>query len=117
MRHDLDPPAALKLCEALKSSFRDENIWVYYDKAPLVPYLRSNELRRLGCVVPLPVDRLANAAAGQEVWTEAARLIAETTSAPEDKSAREKIANLLVRISSDDFAQVRRTPPLLYHTY
>ena len=115
MLHELDPPAALKLCEALKSSFRDENIWVYYDKAPLVPYLRSNELRRLGCVVPLPVDRLANAAAGQEVWTEAARLIAETTLGPEDKSAREKIANLLVRISSDDFTQVRRTPPLLYH--
>jgi hypothetical protein len=35
--------------------------------------------------------------------------------APEDKSARRKIANLLVRIGSDDFAQVRRTPPLLYH--
>jgi hypothetical protein len=24
-------------------------------------------------------------------------------------------ANLLVRIGSDDFAQLRRTPPLLYH--
>src|SRR5438067_773153 len=52
MLHELDPLAALNLCHALKRSFRDENIWVYYDKAPLVPYLRTNKLRRLGCAVP-----------------------------------------------------------------
>ncbi|MDX6577716.1 MAG: hypothetical protein QOE96_3669 [Blastocatellia bacterium] len=115
MLHELDPLAAQNLCHALKLSLRDENIWVYYDKAPLVPYLRSSELRRLGCVIPLPADRLAKPAAGQDIWSEAIRLIAERASAPEDKGARQTIANLLVRIGSDDFAQLRRSPPLLYH--
>jgi hypothetical protein len=115
MLRELDPPAAQKLCQALNRSFPDENIWVYYAKAPLVPYLRSAELRRLGCGVPLPAGRLANTAADQEIWTEAVRLIVDTTSAPADKNARQKIASLLARISSDDFAQVRRAPPLLYH--
>jgi hypothetical protein len=115
MLHELDPLAAQKLCHALKRSLRDENLWVYYDKAPLVPYLRSSELRRLGCVIPLPATRLAKPAADQDIWSEAIRLIAERASAPEDKGGRPTIANLLVRIGSDDFAQLRRSPPLLYH--
>jgi hypothetical protein len=115
MLREFDPPAAKNLCQALNRLFSDENIWVYYAKAPLVPYLRSAELRRLGCALPLPTDRLANSAAGQEVWTEAVRVIADTTSAPADKNARQKIASLLARIGSDDFAQIRRAPPMLYH--
>jgi len=115
MLHELDPLAALNLCHALKRSFRDENIWVYYDKAPLVPYLRSKELRELGCAIPLPADRLANSVAAQEVWSDAVRLIAETESLRPDANVQQAIRNLLVRIGSDDFAQIRRTPPLVYH--
>ena len=115
MLRELDPPAAQKLCNALKRSFGEKNLWVYYDKAPLVPYLRSAELRQLGCGIPLPIARLAVPAAGQEVWSEAVRLIAGTTTSPPDANVRKAIGDLLVRIGSDDFAQLRRSPPMLYH--
>lgn len=115
MLRELDPPAAQNLCNALQRSFGDGDIWIYYAKAPLVPYLRSAELRQLGCAIPLPTERLALPAAGQEVWSEAVRLLAETMASPQDANGRRAIGNLLVRIGSDDFAQLRRSPPLLYH--
>jgi hypothetical protein len=115
MLRELDPPAAHNLCNALKRSFGDGNLWIYYGKAPLVPYLRSAELRELGCAIPLPTERLALPAAGQEIWSEAVRRLAETMASPQDANVRQPIGNLLVRIGSDDFAQLRRSPPLLYH--
>ena len=115
MLRDAHPPAAQNLCNAIQRSFGDGNRWVYYAKAPLVPYLRSAELRQLGCAVPLPTDRLALPVVGQELWREAVRLLAETMTSPPDANVRKAIRNLLVRIGSDDFAQLRRSPPLLYH--
>jgi hypothetical protein len=115
MLRELDPPAAQNLCDALKRSSSESNIWVYYDKAPLVPYLRAAELRQLGCAIPSPEERLALSAPGQEVWSEAVRLIAETTSSRQDAKVRPTIRDLLVRIGRDDFAQIRHSPPLLYH--
>lgn len=116
MLRELDPPAAQNLCDALQRSFWDGDIWVYYSKAPLVPYLRSAELRRLGCAIPLPTERVALPAAGQAIWSEAARLLADdTTAALPDDDRRQAIRNLLVRIGRDDFAQIRSSPPLIYH--
>ena len=115
MLREFDPPAAQSLCNALQRSSGDEDIWVYYAKAPLLPYLRSTELRLLGCAIPLPTERLALPAAGQEIWSDAVRRLAETMESPQDANARQAIRNLLVRIGSDDFAQLRRSPPLLYH--
>ena len=115
MLRELDPPASRKLCGALRRSAGDEDIWVYYAKAPLVPYLRSAELRKSGCAIPLPAGRLSLPAEGQEIWTEAVRLLVETTASPPNANARRAIRDLLVRIGEDDFAQVRRSPPLLYH--
>jgi len=116
MLRELDPSAAQHLCDALQRSFWDEDIWVYYSKAPLVPYLRSAELRRLGCTIPLPTERLALPAAGQELWSEAAmRLLADTLASAPDENTRQAIRNLLVRLGSDDFAQLRSSPPMLYH--
>jgi hypothetical protein len=115
MLRELDPPAAQNLCNALRRSFGDDDIWVYYSKAPMVPYLRSTELRQLGCAIPLPEERLALPAAGQEIWSEAVRLLVETTASPQDAHARRAMSNLLVRLGTDDFALLRRAPPLLYH--
>ena len=115
MLSKIDPPAALNLCDALQRSFLDEDIWVYYSQAPLVPYLRSAELQRLGCVIPLPTERLALPASGQEIWSEAVRLLADTIKSQPDENTRQAIRNLLVHIGSDDFAQVRSSPPLLYN--
>ncbi|MDX6445229.1 MAG: hypothetical protein QOH71_2303 [Blastocatellia bacterium] len=115
MLRQLDPPAAQNLCKALQRSLGDGDLWIYYAKAPLVPYLRSAELRQLGCAIPLPTKRLALPAAGQEIWSEAVRRLAETTASPPDAKVRQAIGSLLGRIGSDDFAQLRRSPPLLYH--
>jgi hypothetical protein len=115
MLRERDPPAAQSLCNALQRSFWDEDIWIYYANSPLVPYLRSAELRQLGCANPLPTERLALPAAGQEIWSEAVRRLVETTASPQDANVRQAIRNLLVRIGSDDFAQLRRSPPLLYN--
>jgi hypothetical protein len=115
MLHELDPPAARNLCNALRRSYWDGDIWTYYSKAALVPYLRGVELQQLGCAIPLPTERLALPAAGQEIWSEAAHRLADTTASPPDANARQAILSLLARIGSDDFVQVRRSPPLLYH--
>jgi hypothetical protein len=115
MLREFDPPAAQNLCSALQRSFGDESIWVYYAKTPLVPYLRSAELRQLGCRIPLPKERLSSFAAGQEIWSEAVRLLVETTTSPPDVNNRQAIRSLLASIGREDFAQVRRSPPLLYH--
>ena len=115
MLRELDAPAAQNLCDALQRSFWDEEIWVYYAKAPLIPYLRSAELRQLGCALPLPTERLLLLAAEQEIWSDGVRLLAETSTSPPDTNAPQEIRNLLARIGSDDFAQLRRSPPLLYH--
>ncbi len=115
MLRELDPPAAQNLCEVLQRSFWDGDIWVYYSKAPLVPYLRSAELRRLGCTIPLPTERLALPATGQEIWSEVVRLLVDTMASSPDENTRQAIHNLLVRIGNDDFAQLRSSPPMLYN--
>jgi hypothetical protein len=115
MLRELDPPAARNLCDALRRSSGDEDIWVYYAKSPLVPYLRGAELQQLGCAIPLPTERLSNPIAGQEDWSEAVRLLAGAPASPPGANVRQAIRSLLVRVGGDDFAQVRRSPPLLYH--
>jgi hypothetical protein len=115
MLRKLDPPAAKNLCQALQRSLGDEDIWPYYAKAPLIPYLRSAEVRQLGCEIPLPTERLALPATGQEIWSEAARLLVEKKTSPESPDAQKVIGDLLVRIGKDDFALLRSSPPLLYH--
>jgi hypothetical protein len=61
------------------------------------------------------VERLALPAEGQEIWSEAIRLLVETGASPPGLQARDAIRNLLARIGSEDFALLRRSPPLLYH--
>jgi hypothetical protein len=115
MLRELDPPAAHSLCSVLQRAIDDDDLWVYYATAPLIPFLRSAELRRRDCAVPLPTHRLAHSAAGQEVWSEVVRrLVAAMMSTP-STSDRQAMFALLARIGSDDFAELRRTPPLLYH--
>ncbi|MEA2191511.1 MAG: hypothetical protein QOI73_1632 [Solirubrobacteraceae bacterium] len=115
MLRELDRPAARSLCEALKRAAGDDDAWVYYAKAPLVGYLRSAQLRQLGCRIALPTARLARRGPGQELWSELVRRLVATSASRPDASARRAIDDLLGRLGSDDFALIRRTPPLLYH--
>ena len=115
MLRELDPPSAQALCVNLQRSFRDEDIWVYYAKSALLPYLRVAELQQRGCPLPLPVERLALPAAEQAIWSEAAHWLVEIGGSPENAPARQAAQRVLAQLGADDFAQLRRTPPLLYH--
>ena len=115
MLRELDPPSAQTLCGALQRAFRDEDIWVYYAKSALVPYLRAPELGQLGCTLPLPTERLVLPAAQQEIWSDAARRLVEATASPPDAAARAAIRSLLAQLGDADFARIRRAPPMLYH--
>jgi hypothetical protein len=110
-----DPPAARELCDALSRAITEDRIWVYCAVAPLELVLRQADLRRAGCPLRVPKARLATAAAGQEGWLAAGRLLDGLLSPEEPRpSSRETLA-LLRNLSSDDFSIVRRAPPLLYH--
>lgn len=110
-----DPPAARALCGALQGAIGEDRVWVYYDRAPLVPMLRQADLRRAGCPLRLPEERLRVSAAGQEVWLSAARLLDRLQSGEKSRSDSSETLALLETLSADGFSFVRRTPPLLYH--
>ena len=115
MLHEFDPPAARALCKAIVRWSGKDEVWVYYAKTALVPYLRSAELEQLGCPVPLPTARLARAVPGQEWWSEVVRLLVQTGASTPDPGTRAAIRDLLAQLGAHDFAQLRQAPPLLYH--
>ncbi len=115
MLRAFDPPAAQKLCGVLQRTFRDEDVWVYYAKSALLPYLRAAELRQLGCTLVLPSERLALSPKGQEIWSEMARLLVEAEAQPRDADVRQAARAVLTQLADGDFALIRRAPPMLYH--
>lgn len=115
MLRELEPPAARALCGNLQRAFGDEDLWVYYAKSALLPYLRVAELRERGCTLPLPIERLALPVEGQAIWSEAVHTLVEAAASPGDAEARRAARRVLTQLGTDDFALLRRTPPLLYH--
>ncbi len=115
MLRQQDRPAAQRLCRAMQRSSGDDDLWVYYAKTAVVPYLRSAELGSRGCPLPLPAARLARPVPGQEWWSEVARRLVQTAGSRPDAATREAIRGLLARLAADDFALLRTAPPLLYH--
>jgi hypothetical protein len=109
------PPAGRALCEALRPVVDQDRVWVYYRMAPLVPILRRTDLRRAGCELELPESRLRTAVPGQEIWVSLVRLLgrAGTPGGPPADAA--KIQAVLRPLAKDDFALLRKSPPLLYH--
>lgn len=115
MLRERDPQAAQALCSSLQRVFSDEDIWVYYAKAPVLPYLRVAELTQLGCHLPLPADRLALPTGDQAIWSEAAYLLVEAQDWSAGAVARDRMRLLLGQLGADDFALLRQVPPLIYH--
>jgi hypothetical protein len=110
-----DPAAAHALCGALQEAIDEDHIWVYYRQAPLVPILRQADLQLAGCSLPLPPPRTHTAVPGQEVWIATAqvmqRMLGTTSQLPDSA----EVLDLLRRLSRDDFASLRQSPPLVYH--
>lgn len=105
---DVRPDEGRALCEALRPLAADDRIWVYYRKAPLIPLLRTADLRRAGCELALPESRMRTDIPGQQIWVSVARMISEG-------SSRAAARLVLRELARDDFAHVRTNPPLLYH--
>lgn len=110
-----DPPAARALCAALGRAVADDRVWVYYQAAPLVPMLRQADLRQAGCSLRLPASRLDTRVPGQEIWVAAAGLLQRFLDPGAPAPAAAEARALLQTLASDDFAAIRRSPPLLYH--
>jgi hypothetical protein len=101
---DVRPEGGRALCEALRRVVNDDRVWVYYRKAPLVPILRREDVRRAGCALELPESRLRTEVPGQQIWI-------SVVQPPDAAAARD----LLRELARNDFALLRTNPPLLYH--
>jgi hypothetical protein len=110
-----DSAAAHTLCGALRQAIDEDRIWVYYRRAPLVPILRQADLQLAGCSLQLPPSRTRAAVPGQEVWIAAAQLMRRMLGTKSQLPNSVEVLDLLRRLSRDDFASLRLSPPLVYH--
>ena len=105
---EVRPPAGRALCEALRPVVDQDRVWVYYRMAPLVPMLRLTDLQRAGCALELPESRMRTQVPGQEIWVSVVRLLGRA-------GTPAQIETVLRQLAKDDFALLRKSPPLLYH--
>lgn len=110
-----DPVGARALCGALGRTIAEERIWVYYRIAPLIPFLRRADLKQAGCELRMPPSRWSTAAPGQDQWVAAVKLLDRLRGGVGGKPTSAEVAELLEKLAKDDFAELRRNPPLLYH--
>jgi hypothetical protein len=109
------PAAGRALCDALGRHLDDEGIWVYYRLSPLIPLLRTRDLEQAGCQLRLPASRLQTMVPGQQIWMSVVRLLSRGARTGASSPDAVKAAATLRELASDDFALLRRNPPLLYH--
>jgi hypothetical protein len=112
---EVKPPAGHALCEALRPVVDQDRVWVYYRMAPLVPILRLTDLRRAGCDLKLPESRMRTQVAGQEVWVSLVRLLRRARTPGGATPGAAEIQAVLRQLAQDDFAALRKNPPLLFH--
>jgi hypothetical protein len=110
-RHDAD--AARALCQALIAREGDGALWVYYAHAPLIPLLRLGDVRRAGCPVVIPPERVRPADQVQAMWLKAVSLL-DVDLSP-GTSRRDEALSLLHALAQNRFAAIEAEPPLLYH--
>jgi hypothetical protein len=108
-----EPAAANTLCKALRPVVGDQRVWVYYSNTPLVPMIRLKDLQDAGCKLDLPQSRINSSLTDQAPWISLASLLRETDF--KKRGSAIDAETLLRQIASNDFAFVRRNPPLLYH--
>jgi hypothetical protein len=111
----VQPPAGRALCAAHRQVVDQDRVWVYYRMAPLVPILRRTDLQRAGCELELPESRLRTPVPGQEIWVSLVQLLgrALTPGGPPPDAA--ELQAVLRQLAKEDFALLRKSPPLLYH--
>src|SRR6185437_13192325 len=101
-----DPPAAKALCTAMTRSVNDDEVWVYYKSAPLIPILRQADLRESGCTLMLPESHQQTKVAGQKPWISAARMLDRARGGRGQATSPAEVRELLQKFSEDDFLYV-----------
>jgi hypothetical protein len=109
------PASGRALCTALRTVADQDRVWVYYAKAPLVPMLRAGDLERAGCTIELPESRMRTSVPGQEIWASIVRLLARGLTPGGKPGDGAEARRLLADLARNDFALLRKNPPLLYH--
>ncbi|HEY9420304.1 MAG TPA: hypothetical protein VIW92_02730, partial [Thermoanaerobaculia bacterium] len=112
---EVEPPAGRALCEALRPVVDQDRVWVYYRMAPLVPTLRLPDLQRAGCELELPESRMRTPVPDQEIWMSVVRLLGRAPTPGSPSADAAQIKTVLQQLAKDDFALLRKNPPLLYH--
>ena len=110
-----DPPGAGAVCRALGQRTANDDVWVYYRIAPILPILRQADLYNLGCNVDLPPSLSDHAGEGQKAWIAVAKFLQRFMRHGGSPPVQVEVERLLDTLSRDNFALVRRSPPLLYH--
>jgi hypothetical protein len=109
------PATGRALCKALRTVVDQDRVWVYYAKAPLVPMLRVPDLERAGCKMALPESRMRTTIPDQEIWVSVVRLVARGLTRGGSPADAAEARRLLADLARNDFALLRKNPPLLYH--
>jgi hypothetical protein len=112
---EVRPAAGHALCKSLTSRVDDSQIWVYYQKTPLIPILRLPDLSRAGCALELSESRMRTDIPEQQIWVSVVRLVAGMTTSGSPKPDPALIPTVLRELARDDFALIQKNPPLLYH--
>lgn len=110
-----DPASAQSLCGALRQAIDQDRFWVYYRRAPLIPVLRQADLQAAGCALQLPPARTQTPVPGQDIWLSAADMLQRLEGGKDRVPGPAQVLGLLQELARDDFAALKRTPPLLYH--
>jgi hypothetical protein len=110
-----DSAAAQALCGALMRAINEDRIWVYYQRAPLVPILRQADLEAAGCSLQLPTSRVQVTIPGQEIWISAIQLLQRMSRGREPAASSAEAVRVLRTLSQANFSSLGQSPPFLYH--
>lgn len=111
----LDPAAAHRLCVALESRLDDDAVWVYYKNAPPMILLRLADLDKAGCQLRPPISRLQTHVEGQQQWVDLIDVLLKLESKTPSQVPLSTVTEQLRAMAADDFSQVAKNPPLVYH--
>ncbi|TPJ29992.1 hypothetical protein [Mesorhizobium sp. B2-8-3] len=110
-----NPGTAKALCEAMTRKADDDDVWVYYAKAPLLLALRLPDLKKAGCALKISPARLQASVSGQDVWARMVELVRQMENGAPTKETRLETIDLLSKIAAENFSLLNRAPPLFYH--